>query len=93
MRTATILYLLALPLYVLLGWDMRLIIVIAGVGTLIFSNLGGIRAVVWTDVIQSVIYVGGAVAVLCYLVFSLPGGISQYFEVGVEYHKFSLGSF
>jgi len=93
MRTATILYLLALPLYVLLGWEMKLIIIIAGIGTLIFSNLGGMRAVVWTDVIQSIIYVGGAVAVLSYLVFSLPGGITQYFEVGRDYHKFSLGSF
>jgi len=92
MRTATILYLLALPLYVLLGWDMRWIILLTGVSVLIYSNLGGIRAVVWTDAIQAIILVVGAVVALCFLIFSLPGGITQYIEVGSEYHKFSLGS-
>ena len=93
MRTATILYLLALPLYVLLGWDMKWIILMTGISVLIYSNLGGIRAVAWTDAVQAVILIAGAIAVLCFLIFSLPGGITQYFEVGMEYHKFSLGSF
>jgi SSS family solute:Na+ symporter len=93
MRTATILYLLALPLYVLLGWDMRWIILITGISVLIYSNLGGIRAVVWTDAIQAVILIVGAVVALGYLIFSLPGGITQYIEIGIEYHKFSPGSF
>ena len=93
MRTATILYLLALPLYVLLGWDMKWIILLTGVSVLIYSNLGGIRAVAWTDAIQSIILIAGAIAALCFLIFSLPGGITQYVEVGMEHHKFSLGSF
>ena len=93
MRTATILYLLALPLYVLLGWDMRWIILITGVSVLIYSNLGGIKAVVWTDAIQAIILIVGAILALCFLIFSLPGGINQYIEIGKEYHKFSLGSF
>ena len=93
MRTATILYLLALPLYVLLNWDIRLIILLTGLAVLIFSNLGGIKAVVWTDALQSLIMIGGALFALGFLVFSLPGGISQYIEIGKEYNKFSLGSF
>ena len=93
MRTATILYLLALPLYILLGWDMRWIILITGVSVLIYSNLGGIRAVVWTDAIQAIILIVGAMGALCFLIFSLPGGISQYLEIGKDYHKFSLGDF
>ena len=64
MRTATILYLLALPLYILLGWDMRWIILITGVSVLIYSNLGGIRAVVWTDAIQAIILIVGAMGAL-----------------------------
>ena len=93
MRTATILYLLALPFYVLLGWDMRWIILVTGISVLIYSNLGGIKAVVWTDAIQSIILIAGAVAVLFFLIFSLPGGMGQYIEMGKEYNKFSLGSF
>jgi len=93
MRTATILYLLALPLYVLLGWDLKWIIVLTGLGVLIFSNLGGIKAVVWTDAFATIIMLGGALFALGYLIFALPGGISQYFEIGIAHNKFSLGSF
>ena len=93
MRTATILYLLALPLYVLLGWDMRWIILLTGVSVLLYANLGGIRAVAWTDAIQAVILIAGAIVALCFLVFSLPGGLTQYIEMGMEHQKFSLGNF
>ena len=44
MRAGTILFLLALPLYALLGWDMVTIIVITGVSVMIYSLLGGIQA-------------------------------------------------
>ena len=93
MRTATILYLLALPLYIILGWDMKWIILLTGISVLIYANLGGIRAVAWTDAIQAIILIAGAITALCYLIFSLPGGLTQYFEIGMEHHKFSLGSF
>lgn len=93
MRVAVILYLLALPLYVILGWDMRIIIVITGISVMIFSTMGGIRAVVWTDAIQAIILIGGALLVLGYLMFSLPDGPAQYFSVGAQYNKFSLGDF
>jgi len=93
MRTATILYLLALPFYVLLGWDMRWIIIVTGISVLIYSNLGGIRAVVWTDAIQAIILIVGAIVALGFLIFTLPGGMAQYLEIGKDYHKFSLGSF
>ena len=93
MRTATILYLLALPLYVILHWDMRIIILITGVSVLIYCILGGIKAVVWTDAIQSVILIAGALVTVFYLIFSLPEGPSQYFKVANEYGKFNLGSF
>ncbi len=92
MRVATILYLLALPMYVLLGWDMRIIILITGVSVLIYSVLGGIKAVVWTDAIQAIVLITGALVTLGIIMFSLPGGVSQFFEVASGHNKFSLGS-
>ena len=92
MRIATILYLLALPMYVLLGWDMRIIILITGVSVLLYSVMGGIKAVVWTDAIQAIILICGALVTIAILLFSLPGGISQFFEVAGRHNKFSLGS-
>lgn len=93
MRVAVILYLLALPMYIILGWDMRLIIAITGISVMIYSILGGIKAVIWTDAIQAIILVMGAMITLGVLIFSLPGGVSQYFEVAIANDKMSLGSF
>ena len=52
MRTGAILLLLALPLNALFGWNTRTIIIITGIAVTMYSMLGGIRAVVWTDAIQ-----------------------------------------
>jgi solute:Na+ symporter, SSS family len=93
MRVAVILYLLALPMYVILGWDMRIIIAITGASVMIYAILGGIKAVIWTDAIQAIILISGAVITLGILMFSLPEGPMQYFEVAGSHDKFSLGSF
>lgn len=92
MRVAVILYLLALPMYVILDWDMRLIIVITGISVMIYSILGGIKAVIWTDAIQAIILIIGAVVTLGILMYSLPEGPVQYFEIAVAHDKFNLGS-
>lgn len=92
MRVAVILYLLALPMYVILGWDMRVIIIITGLSVMLYSVLGGIKAVIWTDAIQAIVLIGGALVSLGVLMFSLPEGPGQYFEVAAEHGKFSLGS-
>lgn len=92
MRVAVILYLLALPMYIVLGWDMRVIIVITGISVMIYSILGGIKAVIWTDAIQAIILIMGAMVTLGILMFSLPEGPGQYFEVASAHDKFNLGS-
>ncbi len=91
-RMGTIMYLLALPMNALLGWSIPLIIVITGVGVLLYSMMGGIQAVVWTDAIQGIILIGGTVLCLGVLLCSMPGGIGQTWEIATASHKFSLGS-
>jgi SSS family solute:Na+ symporter len=55
--------------------------------------LGGIKAVVWTDAIQAIILIVGAITTITIIMFSLPEGVSQFIEVASENDKFSLGSF
>ncbi len=93
MRMGTILYLLALPVNAMFGWNIVIIIVVTGLAVMIYSLLGGIQAVVWTDAIQGLIMISGAVLCLIYIVFSMPEGPMQMFEIAAEHHKFSLGSF
>ena len=91
-RMGTIMYLLALPMNALLGWSIPLIIVITGAGTLLYSMMGGIQAVVWTDAIQGIILIGGTVLCLGVMLFAIPEGVGQAWEIATSADKFSLGS-
>ncbi|MGE5420177.1 MAG: sodium:solute symporter [Chloroflexota bacterium] len=93
MRSGTILFLLALTLNVFAGWSMVTIIIITGICVMIYAVLGGIQAVVWTDAIQGIILILGAVVTAILLIFSMPEGPGQLFRIAVENNKFSLGSF
>jgi solute:Na+ symporter, SSS family len=93
MRTGTILFLLALTLNVIAGWNMITVIVITGLSVMIYSLLGGIQAVVWTDAIQGIILISGALICAVVLLFSMPEGPRQLIQIAAENHKFSLGSF
>lgn len=52
-------------------------IIFVTVVTAIYTSIGGIKAVVWTDVIQATVMLGGAIAAIFVLVFNMPGGIAS----------------
>jgi len=90
-RMGTIFYGIALTLNALTGLDMRLIIIVSGLCIIFYTVLGGMEAVIWTEVIQAVIKTMGALLILG-IIFSQVG-ISQVIETGVAEHKFDLGDF
>lgn len=92
-RMGSILYLLALPMNQLFGWDIPTVIVVTSIMIVIYSIVGGIKAVIWTEAIQGIILIVGALICLVVLLFSMPEGPLQTFEIGMKYNKFSLGSF
>ncbi len=92
-RIGTILYLVALALAPLTGWDVKTIIVITGILVTIYTLLGGIEAVIWTDVVQSLVLTFGAVACAVVLLTRMPEGPGQLFEIAREADKFDLGGF
>lgn len=92
MRTGAILMLLALPLNALFGWNIKTIIILTGILVMGYSMLGGIKAVLWTDAIQAIILISGALICALILTFSMPEGPGQLFEIARTGNKFSLGS-
>lgn len=92
-RLGTILYLLALALVPLTGWDIRTIIVVAGLAIMVYPLLGGTEAVIWTGVVQAVVLVGGALACVVTLLLGMPEGPGQVFAIATVHDKFSLGRF
>jgi SSS family solute:Na+ symporter len=92
-RMGTILYLVALALEGLTGWNIVTIILVAGVLVTFYTLVGGIEAVIWTDVVQAVILSTGAIVCAVVLVTGIPDGLSGLTRYAAESDKFSLGSF
>lgn len=92
-RMGSILFLLALPMNLLMGWNIQLVIIFTSIAIILYSMLGGIKAVIWTEAIQGFILIGGALICLIVLLFSMPEGPTQTFEMAISDHKFDLGSF
>jgi SSS family solute:Na+ symporter len=93
MRAGSILYLLALPLNALFGWSIGVIIIVTGASIILYSMLGGIQAVIWTDAIQGIVLIVGALVCVGVIIFHIPGGMETIIDVGVQNNKFSFGEF
>lgn len=91
-RSGVILFLLALTLKWALGFSCTTIIVVTGVVTMLYSMMGGFKAVIWADAIQSLVLIVGTLVVIAYLVLDMPDGLGKGIEMAWDAGKFSLGS-
>jgi solute:Na+ symporter, SSS family len=88
-----VLYLMALTISSMTGWNINAVIVAVAVVMVSYTVIGGIEGVVWTDVVQGfVMWIGIAVA-LGYLLFLPEGGPAAVFSIAAQQGKFSLGDF
>lgn len=67
----------AIPVHLITGYDYATSILIIGIFTLIYTYLGGLKAVVAMDVVQMFIYLGGAAASMYLILDHLPNGWSD----------------
>lgn len=75
------------------GWDKYYVILGVGVLTILYTLIGGLEAVIWTEVLQGIVKIAGVAVVLGVLIFTMPGGASAAFQLASDHHKMSLGSF
>ena len=87
----SILFLLALPMNSLMGWNIPLVIVVTSIAIIVYSMMGGMKGVIWTEAMQGFILIGGAVVCLFVLLFKMPEGPMQTFEIAMQDNKFYLG--
>lgn len=92
-RMGSIFFGIALSLQALTGFSMQTIMVITGCCIIVYTVLGGIEAVIWTEVVQAIIKTLGALLIIYLIIANMPGGIHQIMQIGKADHKFSLGSF
>ena len=91
-RFAVVLYLTALALASLLATDTATLIVLLGGLTIAYTLVGGFAAVIWTDVVQSVVLLLGGMFCLYLLLSHMPGGWEQLSATAARQDKFALGS-
>ncbi len=87
------LFLAGIALEKVLGIDLIGCIVILGFVTILYTFFGGIKAVIWSDCIQWVVYMVGGILSLQILVSYFPGGWGQLFEFGNQTGRFQVFDF
>jgi len=91
-RMGSIFFGIALSLQALTGFSMQSIMIVMGICIIIYTVLGGIEAVIWTEVAQGIIKTLGALLILFLVVKEIPGGFATIIDVAKADHKTSLGS-
>ncbi len=92
-RVAIVLFLPSLALNAVTGMDIYLCIVLMGVVTIAYCTMGGIEAVVWGDVIQGFVLVGGAFVALGYMIWGVDGGLTTVIDTVVSDNKINMFNF
>lgn len=92
-RMGSIFFGIALSLQALTGFSMQSIMIVMGICIIIYTVLGGMEAVIWTEVAQGIIKTLGALLILFLVIKEIPGGISKITAIASADHKISLGSF
>ncbi len=89
-RIGVVMYLMALPMAVLFGWDIRTVIMLTGVVVTVYSFVGGLVAVIWADAIQAIVLLAGALLALGVLLWDMSGGFGEVIRTADAADKFSL---
>ena len=92
-RIAVVLFLPSLALNAVTGFSIYWAIIIMGVVTIIYCTSGGMEAVVWGDVIQGFILLGGAFVALAFMMAGVEGGLSGFFDITSQNQKFHTFDF
>lgn len=91
LRLSVVLYLVSLPVASMTGFSVIWVMIVGGIFIGFYTVLGGIEAVIWTDVVQTIVLLLGGILCLGFIIYDLPGGLSEIIKIGSENNKFSLG--
>jgi len=89
-RMGVVMALTALAIAAITPFSATESVLLMGVLCLLYCTLGGIEAVIWTDTLQTVVLLMGAIVCFVVLVSGVDGGISEFVTVGFSDDKFTL---
>ena len=87
------LFLAAVVLQKLVGWDFAVSAIAIGALTMLYTYFGGMKSVVWNDCIQFLIYMLGGFATVVIIANEIPGGWSTFWEFANQHDKLTVLQF
>jgi sodium-coupled monocarboxylate transporter 8/12 len=80
----------ALAIMEITGWEFWLSALVTGLAATMYTSLGGMKAVIWTDSIQFLVLCGGILLILGCAVAEVPGGLATAWRLAAEDGKTDL---
>lgn len=91
-RMGLVVYLPAVALSAVSPLDTISCILIMGLLSTAYTVLGGIEAVIWIEVLQAILLMGGAIVCVILAINGIDGGVNSFWKTAVAENKFSVGS-
>jgi SSS family transporter len=92
-RMSVILFLPALAISTITGIDVIWSVLLMGGFTIIYTAMGGMKAVIWTDVVQVIVKMGGAIFAILFIIWTLRGGFGEFTQIAMAEDKTKLFDF
>lgn len=92
-RMAVVMSLTGLALAVATPLTPSQSVLLMGVLSIAYCTLGGVEAVIWTDTIQTVVLLGGALLAIAMLIAGVDGGVRGLLSIASDADKFQIANF
>ena len=87
------LFLTALVIEQMFGTSLELSVIVLGILTIVYTLFGGMKAVVWNDCIQFIVYILGGILIFAIIAQRMPNGMGQILEFGKSTDRLTLFDF
>jgi SSS family transporter len=92
-RMSVVLFLPALAIATITGIDVVWSVLLMGGFTIVYTAMGGMKAVIWTDFVQVFVKMGGAIFAIGFIIYHLNGGFDEFYAVAMAEDKTKLLDF
>ena len=92
-KAGTVFFLVSMALATFLNIDIYVVVIVLGVTIIVLTLLGGMEAIVWMDVVQGALLIGGGLICVMVLLFLPEGGPSEMMRIAGEYDKIDFGPY
>ena len=89
-RMGTILYLISVAIQSFTGWHILNVMFLTGALVTAYTIMGGLEAVIWTDVVQTIVLLAGGLVTVVIVFAGVPGGTAEVISAAAAAGKFDL---